>query len=197
MKNSPAPLAKRNELRKYYRETIDRDSFPREIERICRDCKQLKMCKWASSFTQRGKPDYRTRCNGCHNKYLSDLRKAKCARTTSQALDRKALTKKRCVAYVGGRCVRCGYDRCIKAMTFHHRDPAAKEFTVSQMLDRSWKVLCTELDKCDLLCFNCHMEERCQLDRAARIALGEPKRHGCMPHTEDGDSDAEIEPEAA
>ena len=37
--------------------------------------KQPKMCWWASEFTQTGKPVYKTRCDDCHNKYLSDLRK--------------------------------------------------------------------------------------------------------------------------
>jgi hypothetical protein len=46
------------------------------------------------------------------------------------------LIKKRCVEYLGGRCLRSGYDRCIKAMTFHQGDPAAKEFTISQIVDR-------------------------------------------------------------
>jgi hypothetical protein len=187
MKNSPATLAKRNELRNHWKETIEPDSFPPAIERRCRDCKQLKMCKWASQFTQTGKPVYKTRCDDCVNKYLSSRRKATRPRVTSLALDRKYLAKKRCVDYLGGRCVRCGYDRCIKAMTFHHRDPAAKEFEVGQRLDWSWKVLRTELDKCDLLCFNCHMEEHCGIDQAARATRGAPKKNGCMPHPETGD----------
>ena len=33
-----------------------------------------------------------------------------------------------------------------------------KEGTVGQMLDWSWDKLKAELDKCDLMCFNCHME---------------------------------------
>jgi hypothetical protein len=82
-------------------------------------------------------------------------------------------------------------------MTFHHRDPETKEFTVSQMLDRAWSVLVTELDKCDLLCFNCHMEEHCGLDQAARATLGVPKRHGCMPHAEDGKIEGEAHQQAA
>jgi hypothetical protein len=176
---------------------IDPESFPHEIERVCRDCKQRKLCRWSSSFTQTGKPEYKTRCNDCHNIYLNGLRRAKRPIVTSQKLDRKYLAKKRCVDYLGGRCVRCGYDRCVKAMTFHHRDPAAKEFAISQMLDRGWAVLSAELDKCDLLCFNCHMEEHCGQDQAARTALGVPLKHGCMPHTERGVFDGEPEQEAA
>jgi hypothetical protein len=168
MNNSPATLAKRNELRKHWKGAIDPDSFPHAIERICRDCKQLKTCKWASQFTQTGKPVYKTRCADCLNKHLSGRRKATRPRVTSLALDRKYKVKKRCVEYLGGRCVGCGYDRCIKAMTFHHRDPEVKAFEVGQMLDRAWKVLQPELDKCDLLCFNCHMEEHCGLDRPRR-----------------------------
>jgi hypothetical protein len=144
-----------------------------------------------------GKPEYRTRCRDCHNKYLSDLRRGKRVVVTSQALDRRYLAKKRCVDYLGGRCVRCAYNRCIKAMTFHHRDLATKEFTVSEMLDRAWPVLAAELDKCDLLCFNCHMEEHCRQDQATRTALGAPKKNGCMPHSESEYPDGETEPEAA
>jgi hypothetical protein len=196
MKNSLATLAKRNELRRYWRELIDPDSFPHTIERVCRDCRKLKMCRWSSSFTQTGKPEYKTRCDECQNKYLARLSKDSRARLTSQALDRKYLSKRRCVDYLGGRCVRCGYDRCIKAMTFHHRDPAEKEFSVSQMLDRAWEVLRPELDKCDLLCFNCHMEEHCGIDQNVRAALGVPKKNGCMLHSETGDPNGEIELEA-
>jgi hypothetical protein len=28
------------------------------------------------------------------------------------------------VSYKGGRCQICGYDRCIEALEFHHRDPS-------------------------------------------------------------------------
>lgn len=197
MKNTLATLTKRNSLRRYWRETIDPSSFPQEIERVCRDCKQLKMCKWLSSFTQTGKPEYRPRCRDCHNKYLSRVRKAQRPRNTTLALDRKYVAKQRCVDYLGGRCVRCGYERCIKALTFHHRDPATKRFTVSQMLDASWAVLSVELDKCDLLCFNCHMEEHCKLDQDIRRTLGVPKKRGCGSHAIRGDNGGETEPEAA
>jgi hypothetical protein len=186
MRNSLATLANRNALRKHWREVTDPKSFPHEIERICKRCNLPKMCRWTSSFTQTGSPEYRTLCPECHNLYLSERRKARRPTVTSQALDRKYLMKRRCTDYLGGRCVRCGYDKCIKAMTFHHRQPEAKEFSVSQMLDRAWPVLVAELNKCDLLCFNCHMEEHCGLDQAARSTLGAPKKHGCMPHAEDG-----------
>lgn len=182
MRNSSATLDKRNALRKHWRETVAWESFPREVERKCSECDQLKMCSWSSSFTQTGKPEYRIRCKDCHNKYLSRINKAKRPRRTSQALDRKSRVKRKCVEYLGGRCYRCGYDKCIKALTFHHRDANAKIFTVSQMLDRSWGILVSELDKCDLLCFNCHMEEHCGIDGDTRAALNEPRRFGCKSH---------------
>lgn len=83
-----------------------------------------------------------------------------------------------------------------RTVTAKADEPGGKEFTVSQMLDRKWSILATELDKCDLLCFNCHMEEHCGLDQAARVTLGAPKRHGCMPHAETGGFDGEAEPQA-
>lgn len=66
--------------------------------------------------------------------------------------------KRRAVAYKGGRCELCTYDRCLEAMTFHHRDPAQKDFAISGAHARSWKVIQAELDKCVLLCNRCHTE---------------------------------------
>lgn len=60
----------------------------------------------------------------------------------------------------GGACIRCGYDRCLRALTFHHRDPASKAFPldVRNCANRSLEILTVEALKCDLLCANCHWE---------------------------------------
>ena len=65
--------------------------------------------------------------------------------------------KVKSLEYKGGRCQRCGYDRCVNAMDFHHIDPAQKGFPIASRI-RSWEKLKAELDKCVLLCSNCHRE---------------------------------------
>jgi DNA-binding CsgD family transcriptional regulator len=63
------------------------------------------------------------------------------------------------VAEAGGRCVLCGYDRCLRALEFHHRDPSDKSFGLGlQGLTRSLHLAREEAAKCVLLCSNCHME---------------------------------------
>jgi hypothetical protein len=60
---------------------------------------------------------------------------------------------------MGGKCKLCGYSKCYKALQFHHNDPKQKDFTIGSKMRR----LCIdkfkkELDKCTLLCANCHSE---------------------------------------
>lgn len=57
----------------------------------------------------------------------------------------------------GGKCIRCGYDKCIKALEFHHIDPSKKDFTIS---NDHFKLLdaVKESQKCILICSNCHKE---------------------------------------
>lgn len=57
----------------------------------------------------------------------------------------------------GGKCVRCGYNKCIKALEFHHLDPSQKDFTIS---NDHFKLLdaVAESKKCILICSNCHKE---------------------------------------
>lgn len=66
--------------------------------------------------------------------------------------------KERAVEYKGGKCVLCGYNRCIKSFDFHHLDPKEKDFTIGSNSSISWDKLKIELDKCVLLCANCHRE---------------------------------------
>lgn len=59
----------------------------------------------------------------------------------------------------GGKCYICGYNRCDKALEFHHLDEEVKSFGISAKgITRSWEKTKIELEKCILLCSNCHRE---------------------------------------
>jgi hypothetical protein len=63
------------------------------------------------------------------------------------------------VEYKGGKCERCSYARCIDALEFHHIDPTQKDFNISSKgYTRSWLRVKEELDKCMIVCANCHRE---------------------------------------
>jgi hypothetical protein len=67
--------------------------------------------------------------------------------------------KQKMVDYLGGCCQECGFYKCISALHFHHVDSETKSFTISGSHTRKWSVLEQELDKCDLICANCHAEK--------------------------------------
>ena len=67
-------------------------------------------------------------------------------------------TKERAVEYLGGKCERCGYNKCISALEFHHKDPEQKDYGISSYSVLSWDRLKLELNKCILVCANCHRE---------------------------------------
>lgn len=66
--------------------------------------------------------------------------------------------KLRAVEYKGGKCISCGYNKYFGALQFHHRDPSQKDAEWGKLRFRSWEKITLELDKCDLLCANCHAE---------------------------------------
>lgn len=72
---------------------------------------------------------------------------------------RQAIFKELCVEYKGGKCEKCGYDKYIGALEFHHRDPSQKKFSIGNAKLRKFdNKIIEELDKCELLCSNCHRE---------------------------------------
>lgn len=71
----------------------------------------------------------------------------------------KRILKIKAVDYKGGKCSKCSYDRCLSALEFHHLDPKEKDFTISHYNATSqWEKIKKELDKCILVCSNCHRE---------------------------------------
>lgn len=69
----------------------------------------------------------------------------------------KRRLKQKAVEYKGGKCIVCGYNKCQRALEFHHlRD---KLFSIgSHVGPKNWVAVKEELDKCILVCGNCHME---------------------------------------
>jgi len=70
--------------------------------------------------------------------------------------------KEQCVEYKGGKCCKCGYNKCLAALEFHHIDPNKKDYTISGGT-KSFQNLKSELDKCILVCKNCHAEIHFQI----------------------------------
>jgi len=72
--------------------------------------------------------------------------------------------------YKGSECIKCGYNKCPDALTFHHRNPIEKEFSIGSLserfnsIDELSKLIKNEIDKCDLLCANCHTNEHSDID---------------------------------
>ena len=72
---------------------------------------------------------------------------------------RRRKIKLMAIEYKGGKCSKCGYDKCPDALDFHHVDESQKEFNLSHNGHcRAWETVKKELDKCILVCANCHRE---------------------------------------
>ncbi|MFH1189904.1 MAG: hypothetical protein V1682_04370 [Candidatus Omnitrophota bacterium] len=77
---------------------------------------------------------------------------------------RRKKVRQMAVEYKGGKCEICGYNRCIDALEFHHNDISGKKFGISEKgYTRSWKDVKDELDKCVMICANCHRELHAKL----------------------------------
>lgn len=101
---------------------------------------------------ERGKNHRKTVCNSCNTKI------------------RRVRNKSKAIELLGGKCVRCGYDNPL-ALTFHHKNPEDKEFAITSMMNKSWSAIQAEVEKCELLCANCHIiEHTSREDVVAHIA---------------------------
>lgn len=105
-----------------------------------------KKCKkhGVTKFIKRAKKENGFRCGKC------------CSEAVSK---RRRKVKDLLVKKFGGKCTKCGYDKYVGALVFHHRNPETKDFGLSvRGLTKSYAKLEKEAKKCVLLCHNCHAE---------------------------------------
>lgn len=91
-------------------------------------------------------------------KYTTEEKKKKNSEAVAR---RRKKVKAMAVEYKGGKCQnpKCGYDRCNRALEFHHLDPNEKDFGIaSKGHTIGWEKVKKELDKCIMVCGNCHCE---------------------------------------
>lgn len=102
----------------------------------CKECRLTLVKNWRLGKSIINKP---------LTNYLSPLR------SNRQYVLNDKLTK--------GKCSRCGYDKNIKALHYHHVDSSTKKFRLSDLTsDWTIKEVQEEIDKCILVCANCHTE---------------------------------------
>lgn len=60
----------------------------------------------------------------------------------------------------GESCAICGYSKCFAALEFHHVNPSDKENTPAKLINNfsSIERMIRELEKCIMVCANCHRE---------------------------------------
>ncbi len=116
------------------------ESKSRKNSRIKSTVKVIRCCKRCNKSYNSGKGSYVDYCISC--------------RVTIQ---RKEL-KQKAVDYLGSVCSVCGYNKSLRALQFHHVDASDKDFNISSKGVIKWESIKAELDKCILLCSNCHAE---------------------------------------
>ena len=80
-------------------------------------------------------------------------------KTNYQCVKDSRKNRKEDILYVmGEKCCLCGYDKAKTTLELHHIEPEEKEFTIGKCLNRAWDILHSEIQKCVLVCANCHRE---------------------------------------
>lgn len=133
-----------------------------------RNLKNRKYCFECSPFglhntkrldyvRQEGKECSCVRCNKTYTYSKSKGHTTKYC-SSCKVSSRRDTIKKKAIEYKGGCCAVCKYTKCQSALVFHHLNPEEKEFGIGSNYNKAWITIKKELDKCMLLCQNCHAE---------------------------------------
>lgn len=93
----------------------------------------------------------------------------------------RGLTRKlNFVNKLGGQCEICGYNKNLAVLNFHHKDPSKKEIKldIRSMSNNNLDVLTKEVEKCQLVCSNCHGEIHHPTLKMVPMAESNPQSRG-------------------
>ncbi len=126
-------------------------SFADSLERVCKRCDRI----------------FQYSCSAGHRPHICN---------SCSVRERSRAYKLKAIAYKGGGCLVCSYSKTPASLAFHHLNPERKDFNIGGSYCRSWNVIQLEVDKCVLLCLNCHGEHHIGLISTDELKSLELKR---------------------
>ena len=120
---------------------------------ICQSCKK--------EFEHKRKRKQCIECTPLRKHFNSEEEKltALRKRRVKSVQKRRHKLKYLAIKYKGEKCSICNYNKCKDALEFHHIDPKEKDFIISdRSISFTWDEAKKELDKCIVVCSNCHRE---------------------------------------
>ena len=111
--------------------------------KICTKCNKELSIEFfhKNGFDNQGNQKYRSYCKDCAN-----------------AIEKQRYKdKKNFVENQKHICAKCGEKR-IYVLQFHHKDKEKKDFTIGKLKKGDLSIIQKEIDKCIVLCANCHIE---------------------------------------
>lgn len=134
-------------LKKYKLKTINTRKFEHlgipDDKKYCRTCDSVKA---KTEFYKHGSRSNapQSYCKQCSHKRITIKGKQ---------------IKMKMVEYKGGKCLDCKLsagENNVCVFDFHHLDPKTKDVNYNTIRWKKWETITKELDKCVLVCANCH-----------------------------------------
>ena len=72
--------------------------------------------------------------------------------------EKRAELKQKGIEHLGGKCIECGYNKCIDGLDFHHPDPTKKDPDFSKKCETTWAKMKAKIKGCIVICCRCHRE---------------------------------------
>jgi hypothetical protein len=86
--------------------------------------------------------------------------------------------RQKMIKYLGNKCVFCN---CKEHLQFDHIDHTTKSFDISSKWSTHWTTLVKELNKCQLLCKECHKKKTLQEGSLSKGWANQPRqKHGTV-----------------
>jgi len=106
------------------------------------------------------KQSRRTECKDCYNEYFRNYMKNNKNHQNRVRQGKRKRQQEVTDLKLAVGCQVCGYKGCYSSLHFHHKDPEIKEYSISWGVQRqlSGDNIQKELDKCIIVCSNCHGE---------------------------------------
>lgn len=127
--------------------------------KVCRSCNQEKFLS-EFYFKNRAKGVYHNQCKDCYKQYRSSIYPEYYSRKKQEYRDRNKKyilrNRKNCYDYLlKHSCVDCGESDPVVLEFDHLRD---KVNNISRMIRNSlsWEAILHEIQKCEVVCANCH-----------------------------------------